>query len=125
VQASTLSSFPEIKPQTSGHLMELTPSQLREQLACLHCGIAWEGTPKQQIASTSTYLTSPQFIEQQLSALSPADAKQQRRRFRKLWRAHALRAFGPDFDMGSVASSVKRAFAMREALYRFNRDTGL
>jgi hypothetical protein len=109
--------------------MTLTPEQLELQLACLHCGILWEGTATQVEASVGKGVgddkndTEATTIKQQLAALEGEDALRKRRRFRKLWRQHAKRS---GIDPARLTSSAsKRHFAYAEALRIYRAHLGL
>ena len=100
--------------------MTLSPQQLEQQLACLHCGIIWEGTARQVENSVGKCVggdkndTEATTIKQQLSALEDEDALRKRRRFRKLWRQHAKRTGVNPAQIKSNAT--KRHFAYTEAV---------
>ena len=109
--------------------MTLTPKQLEQQLACLHCGIIWEGTATQVEASVGRGTaddendTEAGTIKQQLVAMSPEESRLARRRFRKLWRRHA-KEFG--IDPSKVQSkATKRHFAYAEALRIYREHNGV
>lgn len=105
----------------------LTPEQLEEQLACLHCGILWVGSAEQVTNSCrdeSGYPTrKPSTIEQQLAALGPAEAQRIRRRYRKLWRTAARRR-GLGGVMPELKGNSKNLLAREEALrvYRAHHE---
>ena len=108
--------------------MTLTPEQLELQLACLHCGILWEGTATQVEASVGKGVgddkndTEATTIKQQLASLDGEDALRKRRRFRKLWRRHA-KEFG--IDPSNVRTkATKRHFAYAEALRIYREHNG-
>ena len=109
--------------------MTLTPKQLEQQLACLHCGILWEGTATQVEASVGKGVgddkndTEATTIKQQLSSLEDEDALRKRRRFRKLWRQHAKRS-GID-PSRLTTSATKRHFAYAEALRIYREHNGV
>jgi hypothetical protein len=108
--------------------MTLTPEQLEQQLACLHCGILWEGTARQVEASVGKGVcgdkndTEATTIKQQLSALEDEDALRKRRRFRKLWRQHAKRVGVGPAQINSNAT--KRHFAYAEAVRIYREHIG-
>jgi hypothetical protein len=104
--------------------MTLTPQQLEQQMACLHCGIIWEGTARQVEVSVGKGVvgTEATTIKQQLSALEDEDALRKRRRFRKLWRQYAKRC---GVDPEKIKSrATKRHFAYTEAMRIYHEHIG-
>ena len=96
--------------------MTLTPAQLEQQLACLYCGILWEGTAEQVQGSVQVSegnVAQAGTIKQQLAALDEEQALRVRRRFRKLWRQRAKRL---GIDPSQVSRRSTRHFAYEEAL---------
>ena len=100
---------------------QLTPEQLEQQLACLYCGILWEGTVEQvqdSVQTSEDNITVAGTIKQQLAALDEEQALRIRRRFRKLWRQRAKRL---GIDTTKMSRRSARYFAYKEAL-RIYRD---
>jgi hypothetical protein len=108
--------------------MNFTKQQIEFQLACLYCGIIWEGTPDQAKASLESINTAERkragcadmtrltTIEQQLALIGPKEARKARRKFRKLWRAAAKRFNVDPRDVHEDKRCAKRHFAYSEAL---------
>lgn len=105
--------------------MTLTSAQLEQQLACLYCGILWEGTTEQVQDSVQTSgdgVSRAGTIKQQLAALDEEQALRVRRRFRKLWRRHVKRL---GIHPSLVSRRSTRHYAYKEALRIYRERDGV